>query len=135
MIELSTYPWLASGVGFVVAYVIGALWYSPLLFARQWMAAVGLKPGETAMAAQAMAASLVMWLIAAFVYGLLVQWIGIVSPGALLLLSGLVWLGGAMLPQVMSVMFGGRNPSLIVIDGGYILVGFLVFAVAHMLLG
>lgn len=36
--------WLAVGVGTVLSFLLGWLWYSPWLFATKWMQGVGAKP-------------------------------------------------------------------------------------------
>ncbi len=36
--------WLAVGVGTVLSFLLGWLWYSPWLFANKWMEGVGMKP-------------------------------------------------------------------------------------------
>ena len=36
--------WLAVGVGTVLSFLLGWLWYSPKLFATKWMEGVGAKP-------------------------------------------------------------------------------------------
>ena len=42
--------WLAVGVGTVLSFLLGWLWYSPWLFATKWMQGVGIKPdGKMAM--------------------------------------------------------------------------------------
>jgi hypothetical protein len=44
--------WLAVVVAAVSAFVLGGLWYSPLLFANRWMKETGLKrdsPGQNSM--------------------------------------------------------------------------------------
>jgi hypothetical protein len=40
-IEVSAINWLAVIVSAAIYFALGALWYSPPLFARQWQAAVG----------------------------------------------------------------------------------------------
>lgn len=135
MIDLATYPWLAFAVAFVAAYAVGAIWYSPLLFGRAWQTAIGLSMEDLGSPSRAMAVSAVMWLIASFCFGLLSQWTGAESIGALIGLGALLWIGFAMLPICMGTIFGARALSLIWIDGGYILVGFIVFALVFGLLG
>jgi len=47
--------WLAVIVGFMAAYLLGWLWYSPKLFGKKWAEAVGIDmSGETEMPAMAM---------------------------------------------------------------------------------
>lgn len=60
----------------MVAFVIGALWYSPLLFAKQWVQAHGHTPEKLAAmqkrAQRAYAVSFICFLVMAGAVGLLV---------------------------------------------------------------
>ena len=38
--------WLAVIVGFVLAFALGWLWYSPKLFGTKWAEGVGVKMGD-----------------------------------------------------------------------------------------
>ncbi|MCI0583646.1 MAG: DUF1761 domain-containing protein [Chloroflexi bacterium] len=40
-LDLATVNWLAVIAGTVVYFVLGAVWYSPVLFAKPWQAAIG----------------------------------------------------------------------------------------------
>lgn len=40
--DLSTINWLAVLLAAISAFVLGGLWYSPVLFAKPWMAAAGV---------------------------------------------------------------------------------------------
>lgn len=42
--DMANLNWLAVGGGTLAAFVVGALWYSPAMFAKPWTAAVGLDP-------------------------------------------------------------------------------------------
>lgn len=70
MTELTTnVNWLAVIVGFVLAYALGWLWYSPKLFGAKWAAGVGLDPKGpdtlpvAAMVLQAIGTFLLSWLV------------------------------------------------------------------------
>ena len=70
MVELTAgVNWLAVIIGFVLAFALGWLWYSPRLFGRKWAEGVGLDPSgpETmpvaAMAFQAAGTFLLAWLV------------------------------------------------------------------------
>jgi len=59
-------------VAAVSAFLLGGLWYSPLLFARKWMAAAGLTQAQAQAGGPALKFGLafVLSLIAAFVFAL-----------------------------------------------------------------
>ncbi|MGR3290044.1 MAG: DUF1761 family protein, partial [Paracoccaceae bacterium] len=61
--------WMAVIVGAVVAFVVGALWYSPKLFGTKWAEDVGIELGSAsempmgAMAGQAIGLLLMSWFV------------------------------------------------------------------------
>ncbi|MEX3008071.1 DUF1761 domain-containing protein [Hoeflea sp. TYP-13] len=68
--ELTTgINWLAVIVGAVAAFLVGWLWYSPMLFGRKWAEGVGVemgKPGEMpvgAMVSQVIGLLLLSWFV------------------------------------------------------------------------
>ena len=40
-LDLSAINWIAVIVGAAIYFALGAIWYSPILFARPWQAAIG----------------------------------------------------------------------------------------------
>lgn len=70
--------WLAIAVAAVSAFVLGALWYSPLLFAKRWMLETGITEEKTRNAnmTRIFGLSFVLSFIAAFFLALFV------GPGA-----------------------------------------------------
>ena len=57
--------WLAVLAATVAAFMLGGLWFSPVMFAKHWIAALGKKPEEMGMPGPSMALSFVMTLIMA----------------------------------------------------------------------
>lgn len=61
--------WLAVGVGTVLSFLLGWLWYSPKLFATKWIEGINVKPsGSTtppapAMIMQLLGTFLLSWLV------------------------------------------------------------------------
>ena len=61
--------WLAVGVGGVVAFMLGWLWYSPKLFGTKWAEGVGLSleegsgPAAAAMIMQIIGTFLLAWVV------------------------------------------------------------------------
>jgi hypothetical protein len=110
----------------LVAFGIGALWYSPILFAKPWMAAHGYTPervGEMQKGAgRAYGVSAVMFLVMALAIAVLVSLLGIgnVVPG--LKLGALLWAGIAVPLGLIAHMYSNKPISAFVIDAGYQLV-------------
>lgn len=72
---VSELNWLAVVVATLVAFAIGAVWYTPALFGKAWMKAIGLKESDAKKAnmVQPIVLTLVGTLISAIALGVLVQ--------------------------------------------------------------
>jgi hypothetical protein len=61
--------WLAVGVGTVLSFLLGWVWYSPMLFVKKWLEGINVKPNPNAkmpvpaMIVQLIATFLLAWLV------------------------------------------------------------------------
>lgn len=121
---------LAVLVAAVVTFVIGALWYSPLLFAKPWMKAHGHTPGKLEemqkSAGRAYLVSFLAYLVMGAVMAKLVSMTNTASAGGGLVLGFLCWLGFAATIGLTANMFSEKPFSAYLIDAGYQLVYLLV---------
>jgi hypothetical protein len=122
--------YLAVLVAGVAAFAVGWLWYSPLLFAKPWMAAHGYTPerlGEMQKrAGRAYGVSAVMFVVMAGALAVLVALLGIGNAVAGLKLGALVWAGFAFPLGLIAHMYSDKPISAFVIDAGYQLVYLLL---------
>jgi hypothetical protein len=126
---------VATLVGTVLSFALGALWYGPL-FGKTWMAAVGLSM-ETIRRdfnpATTYGLTFVLGFIACYVFGLYLgpdpgRSFAVAAGGAV----GVCWVATSL---ATNYMFEGRQPSLILINGGYHTVRFILFGAAFGFLG
>jgi len=122
--------YLAVVVAAVAAFALGGIWYSPLLFAKLWVAAHGYSEEQAkAMqksAGKAYGVSLVcQWLIALAI-AVLVGYLHLERLGQGLKLSLLVWVGFALPLGLMANMFTEKRITVFYIDTGYQLVYLLI---------
>jgi hypothetical protein len=126
---------VATLVGTVLGFALGALWYGPL-FGKTWMAAVGLTP-ETIRRnfnpAKTYGTTFVLALVACYVFGL---YLG-PNPGRAFAIAagaaaGVFWVATSL---ATNYLFEGRSTTLILINGGYHAVRFTLFGVAFAFLG
>ncbi len=118
---------LTSGV---VIFILGGLWYSPVLFAKKWMALVGKSEADLKAGSGAMP---LLYLIA-FICGLISAWALAVilnhfvdlTPLRGALVSGLCWLGFAGATSYANALFSQKPKQLWLIDSGYNLVSFVI---------
>jgi hypothetical protein len=129
MVDISV-NWFAVVVAGIVYFVLGAVWYSPLLFAKPWMKYSGIdpkKPGTSPV--PGMVTSFVTGLVMAFVLAVLLRSVradavGVGITWALLAAIGLV---GAVM--VTNYTFEGKNAKLLLINAGYPAVGYCLMAI------
>src|SRR5947208_14844414 len=63
--DVSSFNWIAIVLAGVSAWIIGAIWFSPPVFGRRWMAALGLKQVQLGNHAPGFVAALVIPFIVA----------------------------------------------------------------------
>ena len=118
-------------VASAVAYwVLGALWYSPLLFARPFIALKGWTPEQlAAVEAQSHAGGVglafVTSLVLAYVLAHFVKFTGAETAPSGALTGFWLWLGFVVTTNLETVIFEGRPVGLYLINSGYHLAGLL----------
>ena len=117
----------------VAAFLLGAIWYSPALFARQWMAAHGHTPERIAAMKQTMARtyaiSFVCFLVTAWVMAVLVSRVGVMGVLGGVKLGGITWLGFAATIGLTSNLYSEKPLAVYLIDAGYQLVYLILMGV------
>ena len=113
-------------VAAIVAFLIGALWYSPALFAKAWVRAHGHTP-ETLAAMQAGAAraygiSFACFLLMAAVLAIFLTHLGVMGWMYGLHWGAMAWLGIAAPIGITANVYSDKPFMAWVIDGGYQLV-------------
>jgi hypothetical protein len=130
--------YLAVVIAAVVAWLAGAAWYMSL--GRMWTAALGMTRDQMHARQKQPGASLPF--IYSFVGELIMAWVlagvlGHLGPGQVTLMNGVIsgafiWFGFVITTLTVNNTFAGRNPRLILIDGGHWL---LVLVVIGAIIG
>ena len=112
---------------------VGFVWYSPLLFAKPWMVAMGYDPNDEAGleemrkgAGKSYGAALVASLAAAFVLGKIVVVTTVITVPYGMKVGFAMWLGFVATAQLTDTLFGRKPFKLFLINTGYQLVCYLV---------
>ena len=104
-------------------WFLGALWYSPPLFAKPWAALLGIKMGgEKKGLATGMISSFICDLILSFVLAHFVLWSGATDWSMGALVGFISWAGFIVGPNVPQGIYEKRPFMLFAINGGYWLV-------------
>ncbi len=119
-------------VAAIATMVVGFLWYSPLLFARPWMVAMGYDPEDKAKleemrksAGKSYAIAFVASLVAAFVLGKIIDVTTVDTALYGMKIGFAVWLGFVTTVQLTAKLFGNQPTKLYLINTGYQLVCYL----------
>ncbi len=119
--------WLAVGAGTVVAFVVGWLWYSPLLFGKKWAEGSGVElSSANKMPAAAMVSQLVALFCLAMVIGLTATSGSLVTAiFAILAVGFMVFSNGG---------FSQKSTYAMLVDLGHTIVAGIVMLAAQGLL-
>lgn len=129
MIEINYLAILAAAIA---AMALGALWYSPLLFGKQWTKLMGWgetmpesakKSATKGYTIQFIASLVMMYVLAHFVF----VW-GAATASEALQLGFFVWLGFVAPVMIGPQLWEGKSWKLFAIGAGYQLVALLVAA-------
>jgi hypothetical protein len=126
---------MATLVGTLLGFVLGALWYGPL-FGKRWMAEMGFteeqirrdfNPGVT------YGMTFVLGLISAYAFGLFIGPSPDMTKAIVFGLAiGLFWVTTSM---ATNYLFEARTPRLLVVNAGYHVIRFALIGIAFGLLG
>ena len=115
-------------VSALIQWFLGALWYSPALFARPWMSMVFVRKDSSKKNSMilGMIASFIGSLVTSLMTAHVVIWSGASSYPAGMLIGFILWLGFIAAPLAASYIYEGRPFNLFAINSGYWLAGLLI---------
>ena len=125
---------IAIVVGAIVAFMLGALWYSPILFGKAWMKYKGNSdPQASPVVYEPLAKK---WLETSVLFGVVAAQIGIIGDlQSLLILAIVLWAGFTLPSHYLGHAFGGHPVLMKIIDAGYHLCAFALIGVVYAVLG
>jgi len=117
----------------VATMIVGFLWYSPFLFAKPWMLAMGYDPDDTAKlaamrqgAARTYGISFLASLASAFVLGKVIVVTTVTTVPYGMKVGFAMWLGFVAMVQLTGKLFERKPWKLFFINTGYQLACYLV---------
>lgn len=125
MHELHLNMWVVVGAG-VARFILGALWYSPALFAKQWLRLSGIKAKQTKGASKAFSIDFVLGLVMAYALAHAIRHAGAHGVAQGLMISFFVWLGFVATVQLGPFLYEKKPFTLYLINASYTLLSFLV---------
>ena len=121
-LNIGSINYLAVAVAIVINMAAGALWYSPLLFAKPWMAANGLTEEsikEAGSATRGYVVAVIASIVIAFAVALFAQASGADTPVEGLILGLAAGLGFVATTFAANYIFESRPLKLYLINAGY----------------
>jgi len=114
-------------VSALILWFLGAFWYSPIAFAKPWIAIIGRKSGEKPKGlALGMIGSLIGDLLLSFVLAHFVGWSGADTFALGAFVGFITWLGFVVGPLYPQSVYEGRPFTYFAINSGYWLVGLII---------
>jgi Protein of unknown function (DUF1761) len=118
--------WIAIIVAAIIPMVLGALWYSPVLFADPWMRAVGRTREELGDAQLGYLLSAIAAFVSSYVLARIVKWAEVDDLWNGALVGIFVWAGFVATVLAVTTYFAGRPRNLWLINSGYQLVALVL---------
>jgi hypothetical protein len=119
--------WIAVGLCAVSSLVLGAIWYSPVLFARQWQTAAGLSDEQASSGNMGVifGSAFALSLVAAAVFAMFLgKDMSLGAATAAGFAAGLCWVAAS---YGINYLFERRPMRLWLINGGYHTLQFTLF--------
>jgi hypothetical protein len=119
---------LAVIVSALILWFLGAAWYSPALFAKPWMAMLGIQkdaPNKKSLV-PGMISSLICDLILSFILAHVILWAGAATFEWGALIGFICWVGFFAAPNLPQGIYENRPFKLFAINNGYWLVGLIL---------
>jgi hypothetical protein len=132
--DLSGINWLPVIVGTIIYFGVGAVWYSPILFARPWQRSIGWDPEKRPpeMQVTTYIVPLLAYLVMAIAIAMIAKATGADTFGEGLVLGLVVGIGLAAMHSVVDATFDPNRPqpwTWFAITASYNLIGLLVVSI------
>lgn len=124
--------YLAILIAAIISFLIGGLWYSPVLFGRRWSKEAGKSEDELKKGSQPIiyVLTFIAWCISFYVLAVMISYaVAVFSEPAFLygmLAAFLCWFGFVAALSLIHNLFAQRSIILWLIDSGYILAAMLI---------
>ena len=116
-------------VSALILWFLGAIWYSPVLFAKPWMKLLGITPNpsnKNKSMIVGMVSSFIGDLLLSLVLAHMVYCFGAASYGRGAFIGFIAWLGFFAAPSFPQGIYEGRPFKMFAINNGYWLIGLAI---------
>lgn len=136
---MENFPYLAVAVAAVAHFIVGMLWYSPLLFGKAWMKAAGITQTDMEAAkAKGMAGTMVVSLILSIVVAVVLNYLQDVTQAQgvmdAAIISTIVWVGFVATNNMSGVLWENDSKVKYLINTFYSLAAYLASGIVLILM-
>ena len=121
LLDFAGIQWLAVVVATVAAFAIGMIWYSPIMFGKAWMAAIGKTDAEMKEMQKSAGPGYVLAPVGSFVAALVLALVfkaaGIDAVGDAIVAAIVLSIGLQIANMAVGGIFEGRKTALTMING------------------
>ncbi|MEX2458121.1 MAG: DUF1761 domain-containing protein [Actinomycetota bacterium] len=125
--------WLAVLVGALAYWLVGALWYSPVLFGKKWQAITGITAENAGSPVATYLGSLIVMFLQVTALAYLAHAIGVTEIVDALELGLGISVGFCALQLLLNQLYEKRSRELLAINAGYAIVGLTIASVIVVL--
>lgn len=126
--------WVGVVLGMVGAMAWGSLYYSPVLFMKAWIAAMGKTPEELGNPMKALANAALMNLIAALGINIVMVMHGVSTLGGAIGTAVFLWVVFCLTTELLHDRYNGMSVKLSLINAGNTLGAYMVMGMIIQLL-
>jgi hypothetical protein len=125
--DLAPINWWAVIVAAIVKFAIGALWYSPALFSKQWQAETNTTDEQfRANFLPATIAELITDVVMAYVLARFIAGLAVATILGGIIVGALAWVGFVAAIGITRIYYERSSWRLFAINNGYLLIALLV---------
>lgn len=130
---------VGAAVAGVAAFIVGMLWYSPMLFGKKWMELSGMKISENykdmGKMAPTMVAALVVSIISAYILGQFIKLIGAATPVEGAIVGIAAWFGFVATVSLNMVFWERKPIGLYLLNNGHLALNFAIMGAILVAMG
>lgn len=126
------FPWLATVLSAVAAFLLGTLWYSPRVMGIRWIEGRGRSAAQIRPDSNLYIYSFLLWILCAAFYSFIAGFLEASTVADYISLASLLWVAFAMPANLLGALYTGYPFKAAAIDTAYLLAGYYLLAAVHI---